>query len=93
MNIEFDSCVVSTGKMYALLRVAATFEELEKDQKAASSYRSDVIRKACIDKIASTLCEEYLKEHKMDIVNKLSKDDIVNAIQLKMIEGFSIGRS
>lgn len=90
MDIEFAECLVDEDKISLVLKFAATFQELQKTTQSSTSFHGDDIRNECLRAIADTVAQEYLEKHKMELVNSLSKEDIVNAIQLKIIEQFRI---
>ena len=91
MKIEIKNCTVDGSDISVLMKVDATFEGFKEEADHQSGYRYDKVMKRCTEILAEKLTEEYLAKHKMDIINTLSKEDIVNAIQLKMIETFHVG--
>ena len=89
MKITFEQCTVSADEVHMVIKCVATFKDLAKESDAYT-YKS--LKTKVADVIAQTIAAEVMAEHKMDIVNRLSHDDIVTAIQLKIIEGFSLNR-
>ena len=91
MKIDFEKCTVTESEIRLTAMFTTTFNELrQEDVREKSGYRFDEIKLAARTQIAAKIAEEFLSKHKMDLVNGLSKEDIVSAIQLKIVEGFSL---
>ena len=88
MEIEFTECIVSEQDVILTARFIMTFQELAKEVQRSSHYDSigDMVKRRIADKIAG----EYAEKNKMSLVSAIKKEDIINGIQLKLIEGFTL---
>lgn len=91
MEIELTKCTVTEDEIEIISKFTATFREFE--SQGLGSYKYDGVLAQCKTSIADVVSREYLVAHKMEIVNEISQKELVDAIQLKIIEGFSIGRT
>lgn len=92
MNIEFSQCTINDKEVSLGLQFTSAFEEIQREVNKDSDYRHDRIPNAIVAVIAKQIAAEYMETHKMEIVAAISKEAIVNAIQLKIVEGFSLNR-
>jgi len=87
MDIELSECKVDDSSISMIGKFTATFKELRAD---GTGYRAEGIKEAVIRAVASEMAAAYLELHRMDIIDAMDKDKIVNAVHLKIIEQFSI---
>lgn len=93
MKIEIDKCMVERDQIHVILKLDSTLEELKNEgSDSDSQYRYNRVKAECIQKIANVIAKEYLEKHKMDIINSLAQEEIVDGIKLKIIENFSINK-
>ena len=90
MDITFEKCVVNGDEVSAVIKLTSTLSELEVNLKHTGDHRINAVRHRCVELISQRLADEYLAEHRMDLAESLSKRTIVDAIQLKIVEGFSL---
>lgn len=90
MKVEVEKCTINDGELSVLLRMAGRVEDLSKQLNRAG-YERNSVENTVRDIVATKIAEHYLDEHRMELISSIKKEDILNGIQLKIIEGFSIG--
>ena len=89
MEIKFESCKINSEEINLVVRFVTTFEKLQ--QEAHGSYDLTGLRERATKVIANKIADEYLIKNKMSLINGLSRTELINAIQLKIAENFSMG--
>ena len=89
MEIEFGNCRVAQDKVEVVGKFTARLSDLER-MASESGYRNGSIAKDIIDAIASKVASEYLEKNRMEIAKAINLQEIVSAVQLKVVEGFSL---
>lgn len=91
MRVKFGDCSFEAGELSITGTFMGTFAEIESSFKSEHSYnnRSKLVD-VVVQLVAAEVAKEYLASHKMDLVDSLSKQSIIDAIQLKVVEGFSL---
>ncbi len=87
MKIRITDCKINGDEVEAMAKFTGTLKEIE---KAGGRYDRDSLQNIIIDSIASIVAKEYLKEKRMELVNGIDINQLINAIQLKVVEGFSL---
>jgi hypothetical protein len=91
MDIEFKKCAVDGDAITYMLEVKCALGNLDASFFNSNTYdKRRAITEMVANKIASAVAEEYLKQHKADIMNAVNADDIYKGVQLKIVEGFSL---
>lgn len=90
MRVEIEKCAMDSEQITVSAKFIATFESIATEEQG--HYRYENLQKEAETIIATAIAEEFLKQHKMEIVKSLSKEDIVSGIQLKMIQDFGLGQ-
>ena len=88
MKIEFSDCRVDGDVITAVGKFVARLSELE--SLVTSKYDDKSLAQRFLSAIAHKVADEYLKTNKMELVNAVDLKQITNAIQLKIVEGFSM---
>ena len=88
MKIEFTQAKVECEEVVVVAKLSTKLKEIEGD--CDSRYGGRNLKDHLFDEIAKRVADEYLKTKKMDIINGLDLQQIINAIHLKVIENFSI---
>jgi hypothetical protein len=88
MKIEFEDCCVEGDVIRVVAKFTAQLSEIEKVPE--NSYEKASIRAMIMDAIISKISDEYLKMHKLELINSVDLKQLVDGIQLKIVEGFSL---
>ena len=89
MELKVTECTIKGEDVKVVASFVGRIVELE--EYTGRSYDDNQnIGKLFLKIIAESLAEEYMAQHKMEILKAVSKDDIVNGVQLKMIEQFGV---
>ena len=92
MVIEFESCKVEDKVVTAVAKFTVALSDIDRvTNKATYEHESMPRRIAAI--VAEKLAAEYLQHHKMEIINAVDIKQLKDALQLKVIEGFSLQRN
>lgn len=90
MKIEFRDTVVEGDVVKATATLVLAVSELEeityKNRFSSGQSLADTI----CNQIASEVAAAYLKENKVALVDAVDLKKITDAIQLKIVEGFSL---
>ena len=93
MDVEFTSCKVDSTTVTAVGRFVFKLSELkEKLERGSGGYDYDSINNAIKSAVANAIGEEILAERKMEIVNSINVQEIIDGVKLKVIEGFSLNK-
>ncbi len=91
MEIVFEKCTVTGECIEAIAKVTVQLSDVEKLAKGGR-YDNDSLCRQVVDAIAQRVSCEYLASHKMDLIKSVNLKEITDAIQLKVVEGFSLNR-
>ena len=93
MDVEFTSCKVDSTTVTAVGRFVFKLSELkEKLERGSGGYDYDSINNAIKNAVANAIGEELLAEKKMEIVNSINVQEIIDGVKLNVIEGFSLNK-
>jgi len=85
MKIKITNCSMSKDKIKMSLNIICGI-----DSFANSDYDKKSIMGGVFERIIQEIADEYLKNNKMQIINKIKPDEIINGCQIKIIESFSV---
>lgn len=88
MDVHIEDCTVTEGQINVVVKFAATLRELA--NQSNETYKYDGVLRQIKDTICQKVAEEFMAAHKMEIVNLISKDEVKDGIQLKLIEQFQL---
>lgn len=91
MEVTFENCTVSKEVVQATCKVVMALSEIDKFV-GKGHWDPDSIPGQIVRVIAEGVAREYLEIHKMNLINSVDLKQITNAIQLKVVEGFSLNR-
>ena len=92
MEMQFEDCIIDDEKISFVSTFVCHFKDITKIRGSNSYETGKAISNEFISLVAKKLAEEYMEKNKMELLNSISKEDIVNGIQLKMIENFNTNR-
>ena len=92
MKLEIEKCSLNTNEVKLVCKFAATIDEIMGMCEKDDSYTIGSLRERILTRMAIEVSGEYLKKNKSEIIKSLNKDEIVNGIGIKIIEGFSLQR-
>lgn len=90
MKVEFGDCKVEADVVSVVGKFTVKLEEIENLAMIGNYDTQSLISKA-INAAADEIARSYLAQYKMQIANAISLKEITDAIQLKIVEGFSLG--
>jgi len=90
MKLEITQAKLDGNEIEVVAKLHGSLHDIAQKAEKNEYGRYNAITRETLDKIATAVAEEYLAQNKMELINSIKKEDIVNAIQLKMIENFSI---
>jgi hypothetical protein len=90
MNIKFSGSTVTDDAIKVVAEFSIALSDIEKMPK--SKYEKDSIVQQIISVIADRVASEYLATKKMEITNAINLKEITDAIQIKLVEGFTLQR-
>jgi hypothetical protein len=92
MKIEFSECKVDSETVQLVAKFSTRLEELPNLIKGPS-YDSNSLPRVLLAHIAQKVADEWLKENKAALIKSVDLKMITDAVQLKIVEGFSLQRS
>ncbi len=92
MKIKFEECEVDQEVISVVAKFTAKLSEIE-SRFSKGGYDTDGIMVLVRDAIVLKIAGEYLKEHKMKLVEAVDIKKITDAVQLKIVEGFSLNKN
>jgi len=92
MKVTFEECTVKGETVEMMAKVSVNIREIEERSKVAQ-FGPECIHVQITAAIAKEVAEQYLKEHKMELVNSVDLKQITDAVQLKVVERFSLNQS
>ncbi|HDZ37353.1 MAG TPA: hypothetical protein ENH62_03535 [Marinobacter sp.] len=91
MEIVFEKCTVTGESVEGIARFTVQMSDAAKIAQGGR-YDTGSLSNRIIAAIASEVANAYLDVHKMDLIKSLNLKEITDAIQLKVVEGFSLNR-
>ncbi len=91
MKVTFEDCVVEGQTVAMTGKFVMSLKEIEEGAKK-ERFGPESVNAQVMAAIAKEVAEQYLKEHKMELVNRIDLDAITNAVQLKVVEQFSLNQ-
>ncbi len=92
MEIKIREAIIDSNYVSAIAEFSSTLVEIASiTHQNGYSGRGDIINMICKE-IAERIADEYLAENKSDIMGKIDIDKIINGVQLKVVESFSLQR-
>lgn len=90
MKVEFRDTVVEGDTVKATATLVMAMSELEEvDYKNRYSSGQSLADAIC-NEVASKVAAAYLEKNKVALIDAVDLQKITNAIQLKIVEGFSL---
>jgi len=85
MDVIFSDCVVNDKTVEIIGKFTCSLLEIKDGVGGRYGIYEQILAQ-----IATKVANEYLKAHKMELTNEIKLKDLVDAIQLKIIEGYSL---
>jgi hypothetical protein len=92
MKMTIEKAELTGDEIRILAKFTASLDALAAEAAGARSYELDNVKHLVRSTVAEAVAKEYLREKKMEILNAVSLKEITDAIQLKVVEGFSLNR-
>ena len=89
MEATFSECTVDGDVVSVVGKFVIAMADL-KDLLARDRYSHESLPQVITGIVAEKIAHEYLATHKMEITNSVNLKEITDAVQLKIIEGFSL---
>ncbi|KKL91613.1 hypothetical protein LCGC14_1892960 [marine sediment metagenome] len=86
MKVEFKECIVDEDCIKLVAEFTTSFPRGKDFDEEMRSLPFSIVQK-----IADKAATEYLSEHKVDLLDNLNADQLINALKLKIIDSFSMG--
>lgn len=88
MEVTIDSVKVTDGQAEIAFRLCGLAKNIASEiRNNRYDYESTIIKK-----VAGSIADYYLREHKAEIMEAINFDKLINAIKVKVVEGFSLNR-
>jgi len=92
MKMEIEKCELTGGELRVLTRFTASFDEMKRECAGAKDYDLSTVRHVIREAVAKAIAEEYLASHKMELTNAISLKEVAEAIQLRIVQEYSLSR-
>ncbi len=89
MEVEFSGCTVSGDTAIVVGRFVVQLSEIEERGKI-HHFEHGSLAQEIKSLVAKEIADEYLEVNRMGLVNAIQLKEIVDGIQLKVVEGFSL---
>lgn len=89
MDIQINSVKITNEEAEIAITLSDIASKLLSEVKREGSYS---FGQKLIDKIACIAAESYFENHKATLMESIDFDKLVNAVKVKIVEGFSLNR-
>lgn len=91
MDVYFDKCEVKGETVEVVGKFVMSLADIEQRLKQGN-YRTGSVADCIVGEVLQKIANEYLAEHKTEIMEGVDLDKIIKGVQLKVVEGFSLNR-
>lgn len=89
MDVNFEKCEVKGDIVEVVGKFVMSLADI-KERLKHGNYANGSLGTGIMAEIVGRIAQEYLAEHKTEIMEGVDLDKIIKGVQLKVVEGFSL---